>query len=262
MLYEKDSPPLSSYNSQRWHTSRAQNIRTRTTIIIGVVLLMLTSLGVLRHFSSPPPADLQGLDSPDSLNLQQDHLRTSTNRPPPIDDTVLPVDDKVKVVPPIGPQLPTGPLVTNSTLDFGKIYVLNLETREDRHDEMALIAAASGLKLEFIAGVNSKTLDTQTLPDTYGTTEIILELAHLACYRGHANIWRQIVEDGVETALIFEDDIDWDLNIREIVPRVKEALGRITRDPNPFSNSPGTSLPVKGFVNGVSLGCIVFGNML
>jgi hypothetical protein len=127
---------------------------------------------------------------------------------------------------------------------------------------MALIAAASGLKLEFIAGVNSKTLDTQTLPDTYGTTEIILELAHLACYRGHANIWRQIVEDGVETALIFEDDIDWDLNIREIVPRVKEALGRITRDPNPFSNSPGTSLPVSSFVNGVSLGCNVFGNML
>jgi hypothetical protein len=201
---------------------------------------MITSLGLLQHFSSPPPADHRSLDSLDLLDLELDLHRTSTNRPPPIHDTVSHVDDKIDVVPPIGPQLPTGPQVANATLDFGKIYVLNLETREDRRDEMAMIAAASGLKLQFIAGVNSKTLDTQALPDTYGTTEIILEPAHLACYRGHANVWRQIVEDGVETALIFEDDVDWDLNVREIVPRVKEALGRITKDPNPFSKSPGT----------------------
>jgi len=237
MLYEKDSPPLSSYNSPRWHSPRAHNIRTRTTIIIGVVLLMLASLGLLRHFSSSPQADLQGLKSHDSYALTPDTQRVSTARPKAIDDTISPID-KVNAAPAMGPELPTGPLVANSTLDFGKIYVLNLETREDRHDEMALIAAASGLKLQFIAGVNSKTLDTQSLPDTYGTTEIILEPAHLACYRGHANVWRQIVEDDVDTALIFEDDVDWDLNIREIVPRVKEALGRITKDPNPFSNTP------------------------
>lgn len=240
MLYDKDSPPLPSYNSPRWHTSRAQNIRTRTTIVIGVVLLMLASLGLLRHFSSPQ-TDLRGLHSLDSHNPRPDSQRESTARPQAVDDTISPVD-KVNTAPAIGPELPTGPLVANSTLDFGKIYVLNLETREDRHDEMALIAAASGLKLQFIAGVNSKTLDTQSLPDTYGTTEVILEPAHLACYRGHANVWRQIVEDGVETALIFEDDIDWDLNIREIVPRVKEGLGRITKDPNPFSNTPCKTL--------------------
>lgn len=116
---------------------------------------------------------------------------------------------------------------------------MNLETREDRHDEMALIAAASGLQLSFVAGVDSKTLDKQALPDSYGTPYMILEPAHLACYRGHANIWRKIVEEGIETALIMEDDIDWDLNIREIVPRVKEAMGRITKSTNPFSNTPG-----------------------
>jgi len=261
MLYEKDSPPLPSYTSPRWHTSRAHNIRTRTTIVIGIVLLMITSLGLLRHFSSPPPEDLRGLNSPDSLDLQQTHLRTSTNGPPPNHDIVSPVDDKINVVPPIGPELPPIPQVANATLDFGKIYVLNLETREDRHDEMALIAAASGLKLQFVAGVNSKTLDTQALPDTYGTSDVILEPAHLACYRGHANLWRQVIEDGVETALIFEDDIDWDLNIREIVPRVKEALGRITKDPNPFSKSPGTPSVSMVLVT-VSLGCTVSGNML
>jgi hypothetical protein len=79
------------------------------------------------------------------------------------------------------------------------------------------------------------------MPDTYGTASVILEPGHLACYRGHANIWRRIVEEGIETALILEDDVDWDLNVREIVPRVKEGMKRITRAHNRLSNNPGKS---------------------
>jgi len=94
--------------------------------------------------------------------------------------------------------------------------------------------------LTFVPGVNSKVLEKQSLPDVYGTPYVVLEPAHLACYRGHANIWRKMVEEGIETALIMEDDIDWDLNIREITPRIKEALGRLTKEQNPFSNTPGT----------------------
>jgi hypothetical protein len=94
----------------------------------------------------------------------------------------------------------------------------------------------------------------------YGTPQVILEPAHLACYRGHANIWRKMVEDGVETALIMEDDIDWDLNIRETMPRVKKALGQITKDPNPFSNTPGILFPENIIES--SVGYIILGNML
>ena len=136
-------------------------------------------------------------------------------------------------------QFVSTPKLANETLDFGKIYVLNLESRDDRHDDMALIAAATGLQLSFVAGVNSENLDKQALPDSYGTSYYSLKPAHLACYRGHANIWRKIIEDGVDTALIMEDDIDWDLNIREIIPRVEEALTRITNKGNQFSNTQG-----------------------
>src|SRR5438552_10145239 len=99
-------------------------------------------------------------------------------------------------------QFVSTPKLANETLDFGKIYVLNLESRDDRHDDMALIAAATGLQLSFVAGVNSENLDKQALPDIYGTSYYSLKPAHLACYRGHANIWRKIIEDGVDTALI------------------------------------------------------------
>jgi hypothetical protein len=248
MLYEKDSPPLTAFHSPKWRTQRTNTARTRAIIVIGVVLLMLTTLGLLRHYSAAPiaSADLHNVKAIDDFadtpigNADLNDLLQNPRLPE--DPAAVPTAATRPVVPsPV--RRPGGPVLANSTLDFGKIYVLNLETREDRHDEMALIAAASGLDLTFVAGVNSKTLEEQSLPDVYGTPYIILEPGHLACYRGHANIWRKMIEDDVETALIMEDDIDWDLNVREITPRVKDALGRITQTENPFSNTPGNPFP-------------------
>jgi Glycosyltransferase family 25 (LPS biosynthesis protein) len=213
MLYEKESPPLSGY-SPRWNTPRYPNSRTRIGLIVGVAVLMLTSLGLLRHYSTThrKTLSLDSITQSDPYEVTFDEL-----------DPVSPL-----------------PVLSNATLDFGKIYVLNLEAREDRRDEMTFIAASTGLQLEFVPGVNSQTLEKQSLPDVYGTSQVILEPGHLACFRGHANIWRKIVEDEVDTALILEDDVDWDLSIRESGPRIKEALGRITGEENAYSNSRGT----------------------
>ena len=181
------------------------------------------------------------LEDSDDPEIHQQNKFGSPKRPPSESEAIF---DNTNALPPLDHDIPTThlpgtPRIANSTLDFGKIYVLNLETREDRHDEMALIAAASGLQFQYVAGVNSETMDDKALPDTYGTSDYVLRPPHLACYRGHANIWRKIIEDGVETALILEDDADWDLNIREIIPRVKEAMAKITKEPNQFSNTPG-----------------------
>lgn len=275
MLYEKDSPPLPSadFHSPKWHGSRTQNLRTRAIIVIGVVMLMITSVGLLQHYSSETPsatADLHGLKSLeeiDKLSLKQQERFGSLRKPPDSKDGATP--DSSKHLPDEAvlrdgiPSVFLRPetVLANATMDLGKIYVLNLETREDRHDEMAFIAAASGLKLEFVAGVNSKALEKQSLPDVYGTPQVILEPAHLACYRGHANIWRKMVEEGVETALIMEDDIDWDLNIREIMPRIKDALGRITKESNPFSNTPGNQSFLRDIID-CSVGYSILGDML
>ena len=275
MLFERESPPLPStaFHSPKWHGSRTHTLRTRAIIIVGVVMLMITSVGLLQHYSSEnetPSAtsDLHGLKSLqeiDSLSLKQQERFGSLRKPrdsreAPTDTSRHLPDEEVLADDIPSAFLTSEPVLANATLDFGKIYVLNLETREDRHDEMAFIAAASGLQLSFVAGVNSKVLEKQSLPDVYGTPQVILEPAHLACYRGHANIWRKMVEDGVETALIMEDDIDWDLNIREIMPRIKKALGEITKEPNPLSNTPGTCF--LGNIVNSSVGYIILGDLL
>ena len=38
----------------------------------------------------------------------------------------------------------------------------------------------------------------------------------LGCWRSHADVWRRVIEEDIETAIVLEDDIDWDLNIHDI----------------------------------------------
>lgn len=42
-------------------------------------------------------------------------------------------------------------------------------------------------------------------------------LPELGIWRAHANVWRYIIENNIQSALIIEDDVDWDLHIKEIM---------------------------------------------
>ncbi|KAE9979395.1 hypothetical protein EG328_000880 [Venturia inaequalis] len=37
----------------------------------------------------------------------------------------------------------------------------------------------------------------------------------LGCWRSHANVWRKIINEDIATAIILEDDADWDVNVKE-----------------------------------------------
>lgn len=91
MLYEKDSPPLQSYHPPRWNTSRQNNARTRMIIIIGILIVMITSLTLLMHYSDIPPADLQRLND---IDLQSDSSHpTSDTIDLTLPTDLLPEDD-------------------------------------------------------------------------------------------------------------------------------------------------------------------------
>ena len=93
-------------------------------------------------------------------------------------------------------DLPTVSL--NSTLGFEKIYVLSLPFRDDRHDEFALLSSAYGFEIERVDGVRPDELYGPGQPlfaDDVTPTE-------QACWRAHVRIWRKMVEEGVETAMM------------------------------------------------------------
>nr|POE75491.1 hypothetical protein CFP56_53603 [Quercus suber] len=89
----------------------------------------------------------------------------------------------------------------NSTLGVGLIP-----------DSTSLAAALTGLQIEYVDGVTD--VASKTLPP--GWKEVGLSQAYLGSLRAHLNVARifRIVEQNISSALIIEDDVDWDIRIK------------------------------------------------
>ena len=48
--------------------------------------------------------------------------------------------------------------------------------------------------------------------------------AQVGCRLAHVQLWERIVREGVDTALILEDDLDWDLNIHMISEQLSRQM--------------------------------------
>ncbi|EGX88667.1 Glycosyl transferase, family 25 [Cordyceps militaris CM01] len=105
--------------------------------------------------------------------------------------------------------------INNSTLGFEKIYVMGLASRTDRRDGMALQAALSELSIEFIDGPMGDNISEKAIP--VGEDGKHLEGGELGCWRGHINALQEIVRLNISSALVLEDDSDWDVRIRSIM---------------------------------------------
>jgi hypothetical protein len=111
-------------------------------------------------------------------------------------------------------------LIANGTLGFGAIFAIGLPDRHDKRDITTLAAAVTGLQLTWVDGVPGDTMNPKATPpihfdpnfqDRQG--EGMPNDGQVGCWRSHLNIWREMVNKGIESALIIEDDADWDVRI-------------------------------------------------
>ncbi|KAK9358179.1 hypothetical protein V1504DRAFT_428344 [Lipomyces starkeyi] len=99
----------------------------------------------------------------------------------------------------------------NETLGFSKVLYISMPYRTDRQDAMNLLASMSDIKIKLIEGVDGDSINAKAVPD-----KADLRASVLGCWRAHADAWRDVIDNNFETALILEDDIDWDENIHQI----------------------------------------------
>ena len=76
---------------------------------------------------------------------------------------------------------------------------------------LALLPPSSTLCLTRIQQVNGKEIHNNARPESSGG----LSPAQLGCWRAHANLWSRMLTEGISTALIVEDDADWDVNVHD-----------------------------------------------
>ncbi|KAF2661289.1 glycosyltransferase family 25 protein [Lophiostoma macrostomum CBS 122681] len=106
---------------------------------------------------------------------------------------------------------------TLTHLKFQKILVLNLPFRTDRRDAITLAAATSNMKLEFVDGVTGDSIKQSAYPPP--DENLKLSAGIRGSWRTHMNALQRVVEQNLSTALILEDDVDWDVRVRANLQR-------------------------------------------
>ncbi|KAF2494769.1 hypothetical protein BU16DRAFT_573109 [Lophium mytilinum] len=122
--------------------------------------------------------------------------------------------------------------VQNRTLGFQKIVVLNLPSRTDHKDAVSLAAALSNIQLDWIDGVKgADVLDKVLPPGDYQNPPDGVK----GCWRAHMKALLTVVQQNVSTALIMEDDVDWDIRIRDQLHSFALSSRALTQ---PLSSNP------------------------
>ncbi|VBB79661.1 Putative Glycosyltransferase Family 25 [Podospora comata] len=124
--------------------------------------------------------------------------------------------------------------VLNSTLGFQEIFVINLPERSDRRDAMTLAAALTRLDVKWIDGIDGKDVPERVLPGDSWDKKI--SKGNKGSWRAHMNALQRIVQDNLTSALILEDDADWDIRLKEQMQVFAQAARAFTQ-PAPRTRS-------------------------
>ncbi|KID81389.1 glycosyltransferase family 25 protein [Metarhizium guizhouense ARSEF 977] len=125
--------------------------------------------------------------------------------------------------------------VFNSTLGFEDILVVGMPSRTDRRDGMILGAALSQLEINFVDGVRGEDVNEKAIPVPEDRNNR-LKGPVLGSWRGHMNAIHEVVRRNLSSALIMEDDVDWDVRIREQLHDFAVSIRALTQ---PLRRQPG-----------------------
>lgn len=100
--------------------------------------------------------------------------------------------------------------IRNSTLGFGDIYVINMPGRTDKLDALRLITSVTNISFTVVAGVDGKTIPHVAWPGFYKEDRV----SNTGSWRAHINAAASILDNHLLSALIVEDDADWDVSLK------------------------------------------------
>lgn len=106
--------------------------------------------------------------------------------------------------------------VQNSSLGFERILVINLPTRTDKIDALRLSASLTGINFTLVPGVLDEDVAVAALPYVWPAGEE----PGMGAWRAHMNALNMVIRDGLSSALILEDDIDWDVHVKNQLPPI------------------------------------------
>lgn len=101
---------------------------------------------------------------------------------------------------------------------------------------MTLSAATSNIHFEFIDGVTGDSIKPSAYPPPLENQK--LQAGIRGSWRTHMNTLQTIIDRNLTTALIMEDDVDWDIRIRQNLQRFALASRFLSKEKAPLSSNP------------------------
>ncbi|XP_003817838.4 procollagen galactosyltransferase 1 isoform X1 [Pan paniscus] len=114
----------------------------------------------------------------------------------------------------------SAPTKTPDKMGFDEVFMINLRRRQDRRERMLRALQAQEIECRLVEAVDGKAMNTsqvealgiQMLPgyrDPYHGRP--LTKGELGCFLSHYNIWKEVVDRGLQKSLVFEDDLRFEI---------------------------------------------------
>jgi len=100
---------------------------------------------------------------------------------------------------------------------------VSLPARSDKRDAFTIQASLSNLSFTIVDGVEGHAVPSQALPHTFNQ-----DPGATGCWRAHMNILREMVHEKIFSAVIFEDDADWDVALKYQMTQVARGARWLT----------------------------------
>ncbi|KAM3863671.1 procollagen galactosyltransferase 1 [Diretmus argenteus] len=136
--------------------------------------------------------------------------------------------------PPVMPsQYIPAPTRQPDKLGFDEVFMINLQRRADRRERMLAILYKQEIASKVVAAVDGKAMNIsdinnlgiKMLPgysDPYHGRP--LTKGELGCFLSHYNIWKEIVERGLHSSLVIEDDLRFEIFFKR---RLKNVMSEV-----------------------------------
>ncbi|KAF2262841.1 hypothetical protein CC78DRAFT_545475 [Lojkania enalia] len=130
----------------------------------------------------------------------------------------------------------------NSTLGFGAIVVVSKEESERRH---SLLQAANVTDIDLT--IPQQPIWTNRDVESFRNNEVDkVQIGSILAWMGHRNALQWFLDSGLETALILEDDVDWDIRLRSVQIPLAAGAARSLLPPaigfSPWANGNKSSI--------------------
>ncbi|KAE8348916.1 hypothetical protein BDV28DRAFT_142409 [Aspergillus coremiiformis] len=122
-------------------------------------------------------------------------------------------------------------MVKNETLGFQKILCINLPSRTDKRDAIMLGSSLTQFHIDWVEGVSGDAMDPKAYPPRLGDLGRPRMLpGEIGSWRAHMNAIQKVVSEQLTSALIIEDDIDWDVTLKNQLQEFALGSRAVQRD--------------------------------